>query len=290
MYIRTVYIIAGSASGSVALILICFLIWLFVLRRPRSTPTTNMGGTPDRGGIHPMIFSKHKRAHSMSSSKQVRAALPPSAAVAVILPQSLPLASPPSIAVTRDPPESIQKSASESLNPAPQRRNKNIRSYERHKLRPPPSLEHPTSSSERKLQRAISQRSQRTYRSHLSDDSESMYSLASAPRDIHERLFTPLISTLDTIGASPVARTFPSRNYSDAPSSPSSSSDPSSPQNGTRKFLPPLPPIIRDHIYDPSSFSHVAPDVSVFPNSAFATDHGTPSLPPRSRLRQKAGK
>ncbi|KIK67174.1 hypothetical protein GYMLUDRAFT_37227 [Collybiopsis luxurians FD-317 M1] len=308
----TAYIVAGTVSGFVALNLTLFFVWWFFLKPRRRVPTTIEDTPPVRRRTPSGVSSVHARTDSISSSKHKRidsiSSTKHALSMAVTLPQ-------PSLSVSFSPdstpggpPDTSQivppvtfakkpripssrKPDFDQFTTAPQK-SKSIRSYERRKSRYlTPDF------PERNLQRGMSQRSQRSQRSYRSRfsqrsvDSESMYSVASASTDMHERLFQPMFSRLETIVASPQEQTFPHRTragylqaggHSGSPSSPSST-----PQNIAPRFLstppPPSPLIIKKPNYNPLSL--LPPDASSFPDSAFIPDPIPPRVPPRSPLR-----
>ncbi|KAE9411230.1 hypothetical protein BT96DRAFT_911860 [Gymnopus androsaceus JB14] len=273
----TIYIIAGIVSGVVALNLTLLFGWVFL--KPKSREP---------------IIEDASTKHSLTSDITVLAH-PPLPAT------SLPTKPAPSAPANYRQLILSPLDSDRRFTPAPQ---KSIRSVERRKTKPPGLRPTTTNFTERSLQRALSQRSQRSQRSHRSHwsqrstDSESLYSVASAPRDMHERLFKPMISRLETIIASPSAGSFPDDvqtiveehdGLTEDHDTPSPSPPPSTSPHNLHFVLTPPSPITalnvrkNDHIPFNSFSSPSDIPFSTFPDSSFSTP---PRVPPRSPLRQ----
>lgn len=270
----TIYIVAGIVSGVVALNLTLLFGWIFLKPRGKSSIVADAS-------------SKHSLTSNITALPQ-----PPLASLPTRPAPSAPIDYRQLIVSVNDnqlPRSSSHKSFHESdLTPAPQR---SIRSFERRKTKPP-GLQSSTSSLT--VQRARSQRSYRSYWSQRSTDSESLYSVASAPMDMHERSVKPMTATLETIIASPSVGNFPDEvqtiveEHDSIETGTDPSLYPSTPHNPRFVLTPPSPIAalnIRKNNHIPSSSFSSSSDVpfSSFPDSFSPSN--LPRIPPRSPLR-----
>jgi len=292
----TIYIIAGIVSGVVALNLTLLFGWVFL--KPKSREPI----IEDASTKHSLTSDITVLAHPPLPATSLPTKPAPSATanyrqlILSSVNDSRATNQLPPYEPSHDPPSPLD--SDRRFTPAPQ---KSIRSVERRKTKPPGLRPTTTNFTERSLQRALSQRSQRSHRSHWSQrstDSESLYSVASAPRDMHERLFKPMISRLETIIASPSAGSFPDDvqtiveehdGLTEDHDTPSPSPPPSTSPHNLHFVLTPPSPITalnvrkNDHIPFNSFSSPSDIPFSTFPDSSFSTP---PRVPPRSPLRQ----